>query len=343
MASRSAVRHPGATASRIAAQRLGDHQPGGPHLARSAPASLVRWRLLRAELRGTSRTARTLRRRRQPPYERSASMARTVTSSTGPVASMPDQLALGAVVVDQRRGLVARTPAAARRSSPALSSSRWNSSPPQRSQTPSLGGRRRTRRARSCRSRGRCAGRRAAGSPRRRRRPAPAPGPARCRGRPAACPARRPAARSAGSRRAGSPSAASGSASRSRTMLMVTSSGTSSPASMYRLASTPSGVPWATLARKMSPVEIFGHGEVRGDELRLGALARARRANQNQSHLPQEPFVVALHELALDLLHRLQADADHDQHRGAAEREVLVLLPPSQMKKKFGRIEMMPR
>ena len=58
---------------------------------------------------------------------------------------------------------------------------------------------------------------------------------------------------------------------------MVTSSGTSWPASMYRLASTPSGVPWATLARKMSPVEIFGTDEVRGDELGLCALARPGR------------------------------------------------------------------
>ena len=41
--------------------------------------------------------------------------------------------------------------------------------------------------------------------------------------------------------------------------------------------------------------------------------------------LAQEPFVVALHELALDLLHRLQAHTDHDQHGGAAEREVLLL------------------
>src|SRR3712207_9084244 len=37
--------------------------------------------------------------------------------------------------------------------------------------------------------------------------------------------------------------------------------------------------------------------------------------------LPQEPFVVALHQLALDLLHRLETHAHHDQHCGAAERE----------------------
>ena len=39
---------------------------------------------------------------------------------------------------------------------------------------------------------------------------------------------------------------------------MVTSSGTRSPASMYFLASSRASVPSLTLARKMSPVEIFG-------------------------------------------------------------------------------------
>src|ERR1700712_2865742 len=39
----------------------------------------------------------------------------------------------------------------------------------------------------------------------------------------------------------------------------------------------------------------------------------------------EEAFVVALHQLALDLLHGVEGDAHHDQHSGAAEREVLVL------------------
>src|SRR5690242_6291770 len=41
---------------------------------------------------------------------------------------------------------------------------------------------------------------------------------------------------------------------------------------------------------------------------------------------PQESLVAALHELALDLLHRLKAHAHHNQHSGAAEREVHILL-----------------
>src|SRR5690606_32061130 len=137
------------------------------------------------------------------------------------------------------------------------------------------------------------------------------------------------------------PSDASGSARRSRTMLMVISSGTSWPASMYAFARTPSGVAAATFARKMSPVEIFGTdrwaamnsawvplpapGGPTSTSLIYtpgGRDGRQRWARCRPS-LPEEPFVVALHELALDLLDRLQAHADHDQHGHAAEREVL--------------------
>ena len=49
---------------------------------------------------------------------------------------------------------------------------------------------------------------------------------------------------------------ASSCSSLSRTILLVTLSGTKSPLSMYFFASSPSGVPPLTLARKMSPVEI---------------------------------------------------------------------------------------
>ena len=95
--------------------------------------------------------------------------------------------------------------------------------------------------------------------------------------------------------------------------------------------------------REVGAEEVAG-GDVRhvqplGQPLGLGALARARRAYQNErtrspwvepddtnrSTLAQETVVIALHELALDLLHRVEPHADHDQHRGAAEREVLVL------------------
>ncbi len=45
---------------------------------------------------------------------------------------------------------------------------------------------------------------------------------------------------------------------RLRTIRLVISSGTYSPASMYSLAFRPSSVPSETLERKMSPVEIAG-------------------------------------------------------------------------------------
>src|SRR4029453_5808483 len=41
--------------------------------------------------------------------------------------------------------------------------------------------------------------------------------------------------------------------------------------------------------------------------------------------LTQEPFVVTLHQLALNLFHSVQSHTDHDQHCGPAEREVLVV------------------
>ena len=53
---------------------------------------------------------------------------------------------------------------------------------------------------------------------------------------------------------------------------------------MYRFASTPSGVPWVTLARKMSPVQILRDAEVGGDERGLGALAGTGGAHQDESH-----------------------------------------------------------
>src|SRR5215831_18627154 len=106
----------------------------------------------------------------------------------------------------------------------------------------------------------------------------------------------------------------------------------------------PSGVPAARLARKMSPVEILGtdrcaamnsacvpfpapggptRTNLMGPPPLLSPLQLARFAEP--APLTKEPFVVALHQLALDLLHGLQAHADDDQHGGAAEREVLLL------------------
>src|SRR5690348_11787792 len=97
---------------------------------------------------------------------------------------------------------------------------------------------------------------------------------------------------------------------------------------MYFLACRPSSVPPETLARKMSPVEIFGIAKcsaMNSAWVPLPAPGGPTRTNlmSPPSRLAQETFVVALHELAFDLLHRIEAHAHHDQHRGTAEREVL--------------------
>src|SRR3954449_7124625 len=110
-------------------------------------------------------------------------------------------------------------------------------------------------------------------------------------------------------------------------MRLVTSSGTYSPASMYRLASRPSGVPWETLARKMSPVEMAGILKCSATNFAWvplpapGGPMISRR--MRSVSLAQESFVVALLELALDLLHGVERHADHDEDRRAAERESL--------------------
>src|SRR5688500_9542287 len=101
----------------------------------------------------------------------------------------------------------------------------------------------------------------------------------------------------------------------------------------------------------MSPVEIFGTARCAamnsawvplpapGGPTSTSRIMAPRRPEDLREHrrgvrssaqdarpLAQEPFIVALHELALDLLDGLQSDANHDQHSRPAEGEVLVLL-----------------
>ena len=69
----------------------------------------------------------------------------------------------------------------------------------------------------------------------------------------------------------------------------------------------------------------------------LGAAPRDGHAGE----LVEEALVVALLQLAFDLFHRVQADADHDEQAGAAEHEVLATpRPPKAM---TGRIAMSAR
>src|SRR3954453_7269610 len=108
---------------------------------------------------------------------------------------------------------------------------------------------------------------------------------------------------------------------------MVISSGTRSPASMNFFACCPSSVPWLTLARKMSPVEIFGIP--RCAEMNWacvpfpapGAPTRTRRITAPP--LAEEALVVAQHQLALDLLGGVETHTDEDEHGRATERERL--------------------
>src|SRR6478735_4419996 len=79
----------------------------------------------------------------------------------------------------------------------------------------------------------------------------------------------------------------------------------------------------------MSPVEIAGIPKCWATNLAWvplpapgGPISTSLTAGTAPSS--QESFVVALLELALDLLHGVQRDADHDQQGGATEREVLV-------------------
>src|SRR3954463_10482829 len=123
------------------------------------------------------------------------------------------------------------------------------------------------------------------------------------------------------------PLRASSSSSRDTTIPIVISSGTRSPASMYFLACWPSSVPWLTFARKMSPVEIFGiprWAEMNwacGPFPAPGGPTRTRRITAPP--LAEEALVVAQHQLALDLLGGVETHTDEDEHGGAAERERL--------------------
>src|SRR5690348_14566347 len=99
---------------------------------------------------------------------------------------------------------------------------------------------------------------------------------------------------------------------------------------MYFFASRPSGVPCETLARKMSPVEIAGTPNRPATNLAWVPFPAPGGPIRMSLISAQESFVVALLELRLDLLHGVERDTDHDQQRGAAEREVLVGLNPDE-------------
>src|SRR3954453_15317178 len=206
-----------------------------------------------------------------------------------------------------------------------LSSSRWNSSPPQMSQTPSTDG--------GAKSRCQMAPQARPG-PRPDSRPAPSSS-ATTSSRTTSSGVPPSSSRSLnvlawgtlrGKPSSRNPLRASSSSSRDRTIPMVISSGTRSPASMNFFASWPSSVPWLTLARKMSPVEIFGTprwAEMNWACVPFPAPGGPTRTSLISRPSAEEALVVAQHQLALDLLRGVETHADEDEHGGTTERERL--------------------
>src|ERR1700712_1616198 len=144
------------------------------------------------------------------------------------------------------------------------------------------------------------------------------------------------------------PSLASSASSASRITPMISSSGTRLPASMCALAWRPSSVPSLTAARRMLPVAKYGRPKscvirsawvpwpAPGGPTRMrfssdtGALAASLRTGASRPPVPgrsgillEEAFVVAHHQLGLELLHGVEGHADDDQQRGSAELERL--------------------
>ena len=101
-------------------------------------------------------------------------------------------------------------------------------------------------------------------------------------------------------------------------------------------ASRPSSVPCATAPRRMSPVAMYGRPKSSRrrsacvplpapggpSRIRFSSRHGASTAEPCATALLQEALVVAHHQLRLELLHRVERDADDDQQRGAAEEEV---------------------
>src|SRR4029077_8750072 len=138
----------------------------------------------------------------------------------------------------------------------------------------------------------------------------------------------------------------SGRSMRSRTIFRTRESGTRSPRAMMGLASNPSGVPWLTCSRSMSPVERCGTPyflansfacvpfPAPGGPRKITARsnfcgARVSGATQAsplpptaQPALSCKAFVVPHDQLSFQLLHRIHGHAHDDQERRSAEIEI---------------------
>src|SRR5207247_2404819 len=100
---------------------------------------------------------------------------------------------------------------------------------------------------------------------------------------------------------------------------VVTSSGTSRPAARSGSACLPSSVCAAIASRNMSPVEMCGKEYSAAIRFACVPLPAPCGPKTSRFTLPQESFIGTHHHLRLHLPHRVEGDADDDQHRGAAE------------------------
>src|ERR1700724_2050619 len=115
-------------------------------------------------------------------------------------------------------------------------------------------------------------------------------------------------------------------------MVMTRSSGTSAPRSIKSLASRPSSVSRERCARSRSPLAMWGipyFVTMRRAWVPLPAPTGPSRMRSRGGTAPSRPLapneapIVAHDELSFELPHRVQRNADHDQHRGAGDGERL--------------------
>src|SRR5690348_12936728 len=140
------------------------------------------------------------------------------------------------------------------------------------------------------------------------------------------------------------PGSQSGCRRRLRIMPIMMSSETYWPAARMGWALSPSSVPFAISARSMSPVAICGIRKYARSTLACVPLPEpgapySKRFTPYPSPLPMngkgpssfsalsldESPVLTHHKLGLELLHRVERDADHDQDGGASEVHLLLV------------------
>src|SRR6188472_1907907 len=127
--------------------------------------------------------------------------------------------------------------------------------------------------------------------------------------------------------------------SRSPISALTIASLTSSPASITAFALRPTGVPWATAARSMSPVESWTIPRVSsrraacvpfpapGGPSRMMFICRTPTTKRLSAtpalelSLLDQVSIFMRDEVALDLSHRVHRHVDDDEQAGAAEAE----------------------